>query len=211
MQTPQKNAVGRFTRARMAGVFAGLIAVGSLVGPALPNDARADGPPPPGADAQRHIDGCPLEIGRLRVRTWVESDARSLSIRFASVSRDLARCLELPSLALIGPTGHRVEGKLRRRGLPVPVTIGASHVVPAKIAPGTSTRDLGAGVRFRIPFRERRPPIEYRFDLGEAPGGDRLGRDGLASGWSWRGVAYDACSETHMPLWIAVDELEPCH
>ena len=77
-----------------------------------PAGGRGDEPRAP-LEVKPVVQGCPLAIGRLPVRSWIARDHRTLRVRFVPVQSDFAHCLELDALSLVGPGGQHVHVQLR--------------------------------------------------------------------------------------------------
>ena len=157
------------------------------------------------ADATR-ATGCPLQIGKLPVKTWIDRDEDALSIRFVPVNRNFARCLQFEEFALVGPAGEKIVGQSSSRGWSSRIRMHRRSRGPAKYEnAGTSQDGLGLGLGIAFPVGAERPksPLEFHFDRGQGLPVD-------PSGWVWSATLRDVCSETDLSLRIPVERLVPC-
>ena len=153
------------------------------------------------------VQGCPLAIGELPVRSWIAQDHRTLKVRFVPVQSDFAHCLEVSSLSLQGPGGERLQGRRVRAELSLPLRLGPSGLVTAKFDESSSARGLGLGMRIALPFGEddRSKPLEFSYPAPRA-----LLREESRAGWSLRGMARNICSGNRVELFLPLDRFEPC-
>ncbi len=157
------------------------------------------------ADATR-ATGCPLRIGKLPVKTWIDRGEDTLSIRFVPVNRNFARCLRFEELALVGPAGEKIVGRSSSSGWSSRIRIYRRSPGPAKYEnAGTSQDglDLGLGIAFPVGAQGPTSPLEFHFDRDQELPADR-------SGWLWSATLRDVCSETDLSLRIPVERLVPC-
>ena len=157
------------------------------------------------ADATR-ATGCPLQIGKLPVKTWIDRDEGALSIRFVPVNRNFAHCLRFDELAMVGPAGEKIVGRSSSSGWSSHIRMHRRSPGPAKYENAGTSQDglgLGLGIAFPVGAQPSTSPLAFHFDRDHGLPVDR-------SGWLWSATIRDVCSETNLSLRIPVERLQSC-